>query len=360
VVWPLADNQGTIRDLVDETGSVLNHIKYDSFGKVTSETNGAVDFLFAYTGRERDEETGLYYYRARFFDPLTGRFISEDPLGFAAGDANVNRYVGNHPNLSTDPMGLQEGCRVWQDAFIKNRLKENPNGPWFGPPGQPPGGGGSGGSWPSLPNPRETISFGFEIGKGTLLGVIQGGANIANGVQDIGIGFVNLVPGVMNGINWLGGDDTRLPFVPSLDWSRDLIIFETGEPGTWTDTHGWSKGIGGVGATVLLPKIVPRRPPPTCPALPAPRKGPFGAGSIGAAKRIPRVVQSGGQTIRKATADALNEYTGRSLTPRDWGRALEKLKDQYQLPNKHHGKILDNCDYADEAGNVIDNIEDYL
>ncbi|MBM4128443.1 MAG: hypothetical protein FJ247_14155, partial [Nitrospira sp.] len=124
VVWPLADNQGTIRDLVDETGSVLNHIKYDSFGKVTSETNGAVDFLFGYTGRERDEETGLYYYRARFFDPLTGRFISEDPLGFAAGDANVDRYVGNHPNLSTDPMGLQEGIGIRQDSIVRDKERE--------------------------------------------------------------------------------------------------------------------------------------------------------------------------------------------------------------------------------------------
>jgi RHS repeat-associated protein len=67
-----------------------------------------VDFLFAYTGRERDEETGLYYYRARYYDPAVGRFVSEDPLGFAAGDTNLVRYVGNKTLIARDPMGRQE------------------------------------------------------------------------------------------------------------------------------------------------------------------------------------------------------------------------------------------------------------
>jgi RHS repeat-associated protein len=67
-----------------------------------------VDFLFAYTGRERDEETGLYYYRARYYDPAVGRFVSEDPLGFAAGDTNLFRYVRNVPVLRIDPHGKTE------------------------------------------------------------------------------------------------------------------------------------------------------------------------------------------------------------------------------------------------------------
>jgi RHS repeat-associated protein len=67
-----------------------------------------VDFLFAYTGRERDEETGLYYYRARYYDPAVGRFVSEDPMGFAAGDTNLVKYVGNRPTTSVDPTGLYD------------------------------------------------------------------------------------------------------------------------------------------------------------------------------------------------------------------------------------------------------------
>ncbi|GIW95293.1 MAG: hypothetical protein KatS3mg110_3334 [Pirellulaceae bacterium] len=106
VLWPLGDHLGTVRDLIDSSGNVLNHLRYEAFGRVTSETNAAVDFLFAYTGRERDEEPGLFYYRARYYDPAVGRFISEDPLGFAAGDGNTYRYVGNRPHSQTDPTGL--------------------------------------------------------------------------------------------------------------------------------------------------------------------------------------------------------------------------------------------------------------
>jgi uncharacterized protein RhaS with RHS repeats len=73
--WLLVDNLGTVRDVIDSNGVVLDHLTYDSFGQVTNETNPNVDFRYGYTGRERDEETGLYYYRARYVDPFTGRFI---------------------------------------------------------------------------------------------------------------------------------------------------------------------------------------------------------------------------------------------------------------------------------------------
>lgn len=84
---------------------VLNHTVYDSFGQVTEESNPAVDFRFGYTGREQDEESDLMYYRARYFDPATGTFVGEDPLGFGAGDANLYRYVFNSPTNFTDPDG---------------------------------------------------------------------------------------------------------------------------------------------------------------------------------------------------------------------------------------------------------------
>ena len=94
-----------MRDVIDNTGTVLNHIVYDSFGQVTSETDPTFDFRFGYTGRELDEETGMMYYRARYYDPLAGRFVNEDPLGFGAGDVNVYRYVFNSPTNYTDPSG---------------------------------------------------------------------------------------------------------------------------------------------------------------------------------------------------------------------------------------------------------------
>ena len=75
VNWALVDHQGTVRDVVDSNGAVLNHLIYDSYGQVTSETNPSLDFRFGYTGRERDKETGLQYNRARYYDPRTGAFI---------------------------------------------------------------------------------------------------------------------------------------------------------------------------------------------------------------------------------------------------------------------------------------------
>lgn len=59
----------------------------------------------SFTGKEWDPETGLYYYRARYDDPTTGRFLSEDPVGFAAS-TNHYVYVQNNPVLFTDPTGL--------------------------------------------------------------------------------------------------------------------------------------------------------------------------------------------------------------------------------------------------------------
>ncbi len=106
VHWFLIDNQGTVKDVVDNTGTVINHINYDSFGRVLNQTS-PIDLRFAYTGRELDGETGQYYYRARYYDAVVGKFISEDPISFNAGDTNISRYVFNSPTNFTDPSGLQ-------------------------------------------------------------------------------------------------------------------------------------------------------------------------------------------------------------------------------------------------------------
>ena len=61
---------------------------------------------FTYTGREYDAESGLYYYRARYYDPTIGRFLNEDPIGFAGGDMNLYAYVWDNPTNFVDPYGL--------------------------------------------------------------------------------------------------------------------------------------------------------------------------------------------------------------------------------------------------------------
>ncbi len=105
VLWALTDNQGTVRDVVDSTGIFQNHITYNSFGNVTSQTNPTVSIRFGYTGRELDAETGQNYYRARYYDPQVGEFLSEDPIGFAGEDVNLYRYVANSPINGIDPTG---------------------------------------------------------------------------------------------------------------------------------------------------------------------------------------------------------------------------------------------------------------
>ena len=106
VNWHLADHLGSVRDLVDNNGELINHITYDSFGNVVSETDDTVDTRYLYTGREWDDEIGLQYNRARYYNPELGRFIGEDPISFEGGDANLYRYAENNPLGAIDPLGL--------------------------------------------------------------------------------------------------------------------------------------------------------------------------------------------------------------------------------------------------------------
>ena len=104
--WYLADRLGSVRQIVDGAGTILDEISYDSFGGILSESNPNQGDRFKFTGREYSPELGIYYYRARWYDPSEGRFISQDPIGFSAGDVNLYRYVGNAPGDATDPTGL--------------------------------------------------------------------------------------------------------------------------------------------------------------------------------------------------------------------------------------------------------------
>ncbi|WP_324282065.1 RHS repeat-associated core domain-containing protein [Cyanobacterium aponinum UTEX 3222] len=106
VVWLLRDYLGTIRDLVDNTGDVVNHLTYDSYGNVVSETDASVDSRYRFTGREWDEEIELYYYRTRYYSAESGRFISVDPISFKSGTYNLYGYVDNSPISNVDPSGL--------------------------------------------------------------------------------------------------------------------------------------------------------------------------------------------------------------------------------------------------------------
>jgi RHS repeat-associated protein len=98
------DTLGSIRAITDSAQAIVNTYNYDNFGNMTQ--TGTLTQPFTYTGREWDKETGLYYYRARYYDPMEGRFIQKDPLSFAGGDVNLYGYVQNNPVNFIDPTGL--------------------------------------------------------------------------------------------------------------------------------------------------------------------------------------------------------------------------------------------------------------
>jgi RHS repeat-associated protein len=88
---------------------------YDSFGELLASTGPKVN-PSQNTARESDTETGLYYYRARYYDPVTGRFLSEDPLRFFAGEVNFYPYAEQNPVNLSDPLGLLCKCSYSQST----------------------------------------------------------------------------------------------------------------------------------------------------------------------------------------------------------------------------------------------------
>ena len=104
----LQDHLGSTVGLADSSGNLTSSASYDSFGNSTNN----LTTRYQYTGREKDEFTGLHYYRARWYDANLGRFISEDPIGFAGGDINLYGYVNGNPLRYSDPLGLSGDDRV--------------------------------------------------------------------------------------------------------------------------------------------------------------------------------------------------------------------------------------------------------
>jgi len=100
------DALGSVTGLVNSSNQLVNRYQYTPWGELeTGESKYATYDPLGFTARERDDETRLYYYRARYYDPQLGRFISEDPIGLAGGP-NVYAYVNNNPINNTDPTGL--------------------------------------------------------------------------------------------------------------------------------------------------------------------------------------------------------------------------------------------------------------
>jgi RHS repeat-associated protein len=73
----IKDGLRSVMALTDDAGNVRHEYKYAVYGKIVDESGDTVENPFTYTSRERDGETGNYYYRARYFNNVAGRFLNE-------------------------------------------------------------------------------------------------------------------------------------------------------------------------------------------------------------------------------------------------------------------------------------------
>ncbi len=130
-LWALTDRQGNVGLLADNNGVERIRRVFDSYGNILSETHydeegeevspldpGYLDEAFAYTGRLLDKDTGLQNNLNRWYDAAIGQWLSEDPIGFAAGDPNLRRYVGNSPTNGTDPSGWKLVCGPYVLIYV--------------------------------------------------------------------------------------------------------------------------------------------------------------------------------------------------------------------------------------------------
>jgi len=98
------DGLGSVVALTDCNGVKVRQYRYDVFGipTITNFTTRTIGNRFMFTGRELDSETGNYYYRARYYKPSIGRFLSPDPVGYA-DSMNLYQYCMNNPVNFVDP-----------------------------------------------------------------------------------------------------------------------------------------------------------------------------------------------------------------------------------------------------------------
>lgn len=103
----LTDDLGTLRDVVDTSGTVQDHLVYTAFGQIYSESNASISHWQDFAFQHLDANTGMAFDGDRVYDPALGDWMQQDPKGFSAGDPNLSRYAGNAITGATDPSGLQ-------------------------------------------------------------------------------------------------------------------------------------------------------------------------------------------------------------------------------------------------------------
>jgi RHS repeat-associated protein len=269
----LQDHLGSTTGLTNSSGNITESTSYDSFGNAS----GTLSTRYSYTGREYDNFTGLYYYRARFYDAKLGRFISEDPRGFF-GSYDFNNYnyclnnpliyrdfTGESPTLVTGAIGAGVGAIIGGSFALV-----------------------SGGSW-------------GDVAKGAAVGAVAGGVTgltlglAGPAIASAGGGGIiggMIAGGVSSGAGNLAGQGLSY----GLGWRCDLSPKE----------FGLSVGLGAAGGGFLLrPGTLPNQPVTSW-----------------ASKGVPpdlnpgRWVMTGGNTLRNYGMSGTSSYApyGNSIT----------------------------------------------
>jgi RHS repeat-associated protein len=243
------DGHGSTRALTDVVGAIIELYSYDAFGNALGFDSSIALTEFLYSGEQFDSKISQQYLRQRYYDPTTGRFNRLDPFfGNLSDPQSLHKYLYTHadPINGIDPRGLMSMGGFAIGLSIGLGIASV-----------------SGGIAASILGGYKSDGslFGnaMELTGQTGLGIIQGWANIGNGIQDFGFGIYNFIAMLQNLQIFtvtLGLSPFYYPYFSSPDWSRGLLTHEYGdELERWEkwfcDTHNWSKFLGASGVITL-------------------------------------------------------------------------------------------------------------
>lgn len=279
--FALKDHLNSVTEFADSSGQVVQSYQYASFGKIFSIKDGAgnditsnprVSLSFTYTGRELDSESGMYYYRARYYDSSTGRFIQQDPdpgsLDQAITVINKYIYAGNSPLNFIDPngelffvipiiagfVGTAVGSALATyivSAFVLTGLKAVLVGALVGAISGAIVGAAVGGSLGALEDHVVHGTLNGGMTEGMYAGAISGG---------VGGGVVGGTNGYFVGLRNAGYNYKVMHHGPHHNFN-----FIGKQP--HIQLNIWKEGVKGSGKTIFRVPI-PIRPPPPPPRLP--------------------------------------------------------------------------------------------